>query len=138
MRTTKRQLRRIIREALHRSLLQEADEDQMFTGEEGRWKFGFSPSKATWELQADGEKVATGEITKGSPIGDFVGPKGTELSAAVWDYYQKADPPYGPTALPENEKEGWSIEFDANEEDDPNDLGKALKAAESEMMDEWG
>lgn len=139
MRITKKQLRRIIREAF----IGEADE-QTFTGTEGRWEVAWSPMGDTWELQADGVTVAKGPAEAAGAGAKFMGEKGTDIIAAI-TAYRKANSDYWEfenrpkeTTFPENEKEGWSIEFSDEEEGDNMDVEEAFDNATQAMRDAWG
>ena len=139
MKITKRQLRRIIKEAL------DVDPgEKVFRGSEDRWEVAWAPTAKLWELQADGETVAQGTVEGQPPNHKWLGEKGTDLLNVVkayreansdsWDFDGRPKE----TVLPENAVEGWSIEFSDEREDDNLDLEVAFDNAGQAMRDEWG
>jgi hypothetical protein len=139
MRITRSQLKKIIKEEMTRLLKEEVT----FEGEEGPWSFEWAPNEQAWQLQNKGTVVAAGTSGGSSASPDFVGPKGTNLIDAIDAYRSKESDNWtyggGPktTELPENAAEGWSIEFDSLEEEDPQWLNQAVSDATQEMRDRW-
>ena len=115
--------------------------ETVFNGEKGRWEVAWSPEDATWELQADGETVAKGRAEDTGSGANFLGEKGTDIIKAVTAHRnEQADAyKYGGVKyeLPENEKEGWSIEFEFDEPEDLWDLEAAFDNATQAMRDAW-
>lgn len=145
MKLTKSRLQKIIKEELTQ-LLREQD---TFTGEQGPWSFEWAPNEQSWQLKntnplTDQVQVVAAGISGGDPASpDFVGPKGTNLIDAI-DTYRSSESDnwtYGgrpkTTELPQNAAEGWSIEFDSLEEEDPQWLNQAVSEATQEMRDRW-
>ena len=145
MRITRSQLKKIIKEEMTRLLKEEVT----FEGEEGPWSFEWAPNEQAWQLKntdplTDQVRVVAAGTSGGSSASpDFVGPKGTNLIDAI-DAYRSSESDnwtYGAgpktTELPQNTSEGWSIEFNSLEEEDPQWLNQAIEEATQEMRNRW-
>ena len=155
MKITKRQLRRIIKEEVKRTLhinedMQGDYESKQFTGEKGNWTYAFAPFKKKWALQYDGQVVAQGPTSdKGSVPKGLVAAGGDELGAAIYAWQEanadniKFSNKPGFKTLTKDGKLFPDLKLaDDTYMDDDDDYSDALlsaiDAAEEDFLDQWG
>jgi len=152
MKITKRQLRRIIKEEVQRTLhINEGSEDyesKQFAGEKGDWKYVFAPFKKKWALQFADNTVAEGPTSEGGPVPRaLVASGGAELEKVIHDW-QKAnadDIKFGHEpefkTLTKDGKLFPNLKLDDGDHGDDNysnTLLDAIDAAEKDFLNQWG
>ena len=153
MKITKRQLRRIIKEEVQRTLhINEGSEDyesKQFTGEKGDWEYTFAPFKDKWAVQYAGKVVAQGPTSKGGSVPKaLVASGGEKLADAIyaWQEANEDDIKFGHspgyTTLTKDGKLFPDLKLDDDDihDDDnySNTLLDAIDAAEKDFLNQWG